>query len=91
VSFRAADGHYCRTFAMRQTQPIAGLACREAGGWRVRMAAQSAPLAAAASYRTAGDDIPAAVLEAMDQMIKGAPLDAAAEAQARAAGWQAAK
>jgi hypothetical protein len=89
VSFRATDGRYCRTFALRQAQPIAGLACRDADGWRVRMATQSAPLAPSAGYRTAGADFPAPVLEAMDQMIAGAPLDAAAEARARAQGWRA--
>ena len=91
VSFRAADGRYCRTFALRRAQPIAGLACREAGGWQIRIAAQTAPLSPAAGYRTASDEIPAPVLEAMDQMIAGAPLDAAAETRARAAGWQAPK
>jgi len=91
VSFRATDGDYCRTFVLRQAQPIAGLACREAGGWDVRIAARAPQLAPADSYRTAGDELSTPVLAAMDQIIQGAPLDAAGEAKARAAGWQKAK
>lgn len=91
VSFRATDGDYCRTFALRQAQPIAGLACRDPDGWRVRIAAQAPPLAAPGGFRTAGDEIPAPVMESVDQLIQGAPLDAAAEAKARAAGWRAVK
>jgi len=91
VSFRAIDGVYCRTFALRQATPIAGLACREPDGWRVRVAALSAALAPDGGYRTAGDETPAPVLEAMDQLIQGAPLDAAGEARAKAAGWRAPK
>ncbi len=87
VSFRSKDGDYCRTFALRQTKPLAGLACHEVGAWRVRIAAQSAPATPQGGYRTAGDEIPAPVLEAMDQTIDGAPLDAPGEAKAQAAGW----
>jgi hypothetical protein len=88
VSFRANDGDYCRTFMLRQAKPVAGLACREAGGWRVRVAALSPPPAPEAGYRTAGAETPAPVLETMDQLIAGAPLDAAGEARAKAAGWR---
>jgi hypothetical protein len=41
-----------------------------------------------AGYRQAGSDMPAAVLDAIDQRIAGASLDAAAERAARAQGWQ---
>ena len=91
VSFQATDGDYCRTFTVRQARPVAGLACRDPGGWRVRMAVEAAPLPAQGGYRTAGEETPAPVLEAMDQMIRGEPLDAAGEANARASGWRMAK
>ena len=90
VSFQASDGAYCRTFTLRRGAPVAGLACREPAGWRVRMAVE-APPAAASAYRLAGDETPAAVLEAVDAAIRGAPFDAAGEARAKAAGWRAAR
>ena len=88
VSFQGADGRYCRTFLTRQAHPLAGLACRNPAGWQVRMAVEAAPLASAAGgYATAAAETPAPVLEAVDQSIRGQPLDAAAEAKARDAGW----
>jgi len=36
----------------------------------------------------AGSQAPAAVMAAVDEMIAGAPLDAAGEARAKAAGWK---
>jgi hypothetical protein len=89
VSFRTADGSFCRTFTLRGAQAVAGLACREDAGWRVRIAADSQSPAPVGGYRTAADETPAPVLETMDQLIRGEPLDAAAESGARAAGWKA--
>ena len=89
VSFQAADGGFCRTFTLRQAQAVAGLACHEDGGWRVRIAAESRSAAPVSGYQTAADETPAPVLETMDQLIRGEPLDGAAEARARAAGWKA--
>jgi anti-sigma factor RsiW len=92
VSFLAADGRYCRTFTLRQAKPVAGLACREPSGWRVDMAMPAAPEAGApGGYQTAGDETPAPILDAVDAAIRGPPLDAAAEARARDAGWAARK
>jgi anti-sigma factor RsiW len=84
LSFKAKDGAYCRTFSAGAT---AGLACREGPAWAVRAAA---PVTAGAdtAYRTASSETPPAVLDAVDAMIQGAPLDAKAEAKARAAGWK---
>ncbi len=89
VSFQDSGGEYCRTFLLRHGGSLAGLACREPEGWRVRVAAQAAsPGPPRGAYVTAGEETPAAVLEAVDQSIRGAPLDAAAETRARAAGWR---
>lgn len=78
ITFAAADGAMCRTFVVRQTTETAGLACRARDGWRVRLAV---------SRNVPGDDAPAPVLEAVDQIIRGAPLDATSERAARDAGW----
>jgi hypothetical protein len=83
LTFRSADG-YCRTFS--QTA-VAGLACREKGGWKVRMAVAQAAHPAN-DYRTAASEAPPQVLEAAQDLMVGEPLDAKAEAAARAKGWK---
>jgi hypothetical protein len=47
-----------------------------------------APEQVQAEYRTAGSDTPGAVLAAVDSLIAGDPLDAAAERAARDSGWK---
>ncbi|HEU0225634.1 MAG TPA: hypothetical protein VFR29_09375 [Steroidobacteraceae bacterium] len=88
ISFRDRAGAYCRTFQLRQEAPLAGLACRADGEWRVQLlAAAAAPdgeLQPAAA-------MPMAVLQAVDAAIDGEPLDADAEAAARDSGWQPAR
>ena len=86
VSFRARSGDYCRTFVLREKQPLAGLACREGTAWQVVALAQSeAP--GGGGYRQAGSALPPGVAGTLDELIAGAPLDAAGEAAARARGW----
>jgi hypothetical protein len=88
VSFRARSGGYCRTFVLRESQSLAGLACREGPSWQVVALAQSAaPGAAGGGYRQAGSALPPAVASTLDALMAGEPLDAAAEAAARAHGW----
>ena len=86
VSFRNAQGSYCRLFAGAATD---GIACRADGQWRlVRTGAASA--AARGDYRQAGSaDI--AMLDAAQAMMAGDRLDAAQEARARRDGWETAK
>lgn len=84
LSFKAKDGGYCRTFAAGAT---AGLACRQRGAWTVKAAAPTAA-GDATAYQTASSQTPAAVLDVVDAMIDGAPLDAQAEAKARKRGWR---
>ncbi|NEX94028.1 anti-sigma factor, partial [Caulobacter sp. 17J65-9] len=88
LSFRATDGGYCRTFRVEKGEGLAGLACREDGRWRVRLAAAVEPQAAQGGYRTAGTETPPEVLSAVEAIIAGAPLDAAGEKTARDAGWR---
>ncbi|MDQ0463145.1 hypothetical protein QO010_000893 [Caulobacter ginsengisoli] len=84
VSFRKAGGAVCRTYTADSS---AGLACRDGGKWKVMVAVAQAP-ATSSEFRTAGSETPPAVLEAMDSLIVGEPLDAAGEAAAKKAGWR---
>jgi hypothetical protein len=84
LTFRDADGRWCRTFQSEQAG-VAGLACREADVWHLQALAPFQP--AAGELRTASADIPAPVLAAVDAALADDPLDAAAEARARDAGW----
>ncbi|HWI86385.1 MAG TPA: hypothetical protein VNT42_08700 [Sphingomonas sp.] len=81
LSFRDQGGSYCRSFTGTH---IAGVACRDAEGWQLRYAAPGS--ASSGDYRMAGGD--AARGDVIGAMIAGAPLDAAAERKARAAGWR---
>lgn len=85
LTFRDADGRWCRTFEAGDAG-VAGLACR--GGQRWRMQALAPFQAPASEVRMAGAETPAAVLAAVDGLIAGETLDAAAEARARDAGWR---
>jgi hypothetical protein len=84
TSFQARDGSYCRSFTLGAT---GGLACRDGGQWRIPVLAEGEPEQAGA-YRQAGSALPAAVLDAIDQRIAGAALDAQAERAARDRGWR---
>lgn len=85
LTFRDADGRWCRTFQAGEAG-VAGLACRSGEGWSLQALAPFE--AAAAEVRTAGADTPAVVLAAVDAVIAGETLDAAAETRARDAGWR---
>lgn len=82
LSFRARDGGYCRAFGLTRSN-VSGLACRDDGGWRIDIATVHA---AGGEVRMAG--AAPEVLAAVEARIEGEPLDAAAEARARDAGWR---
>ncbi len=84
VSFVAKDGNYCRSFMLPKT---AGLACRSGNDWRIPVMA-SAVAGADGAYRQAASEMPAAVLDAIDERIAGKALDAAAESAASKQGWK---
>lgn len=88
LGLRAADGGYCRTFVLARAPATAGLACRQAGQWRVVTLGEAR--ADAAGLRPASVALPPAVLAAVDAWIgDGAePLDAAGEREALRAGWE---
>lgn len=83
VSFRDARGGYCRIFTSSTAD---GIACREKKGWTLH---QTRPGAAQGKtdYVQAGSADPA-LMAAAQEMMAGDPLDAAAEQQARKAGWR---
>ena len=83
VSFLSKSGEYCRTF---QVQSLAGLACNDAGSWKVQVLVRTS--GANTEYRQAGSNMPSAVMQAVTESIAGEPLDAKAEAHARAEKWQ---
>lgn len=85
LSFRAADGRYCRVYEQRAgTETSEGLACREASGWQV--------LALAPSTTAPGELQPAggnAEVDALMNRLGGEQtLDAAAERALIQQGWQ---
>lgn len=88
VSFRAKSGEYCRTFAVRDGDSLAGLACREADDWRIRTLAQSEPSGRTPEYRMAGAVVPPIIMQAAEDAMQGDALDAEAEAAALKQGWK---
>ncbi|MES2444599.1 MAG: anti-sigma factor [Pseudomonadota bacterium] len=83
VSFRDAQGHYCRVF---QAPAVDGIACRENGGWALRRT-QAGAAGANGDYRQAAAANPELFAAAQD-MMAGDPLDPAAERAARDRGWR---
>ena len=88
LSFRAADAGYCRTFRLTRSDGSAGIACREPKGWSVRMLAATGPAPSAAVYRRAASDYPSAVMETVQSMAVGSPMDSTAERVAITRGWR---
>ena len=87
-SFRNHAGEYCRTFKTGRDQAISGIACHDDQRWSVRVAAAGPAATAAGAYRMAATETPPAVLAAVDAMIDGESLNAAAEAKARKQDWR---
>ncbi|MDP9109752.1 MAG: hypothetical protein M3N23_11890 [Pseudomonadota bacterium] len=99
MTFAAHDGGYCRSFVWTpasQSTPgkaLAGLACRKPADatpdWQIPVLAEAAPNAApVGNYRQAASAVPAAVLTEIDQRMRGAPLDAAAERALLSRRWR---
>jgi hypothetical protein len=88
VSFISRQGSYCRTFRLRGSANAAGLACHENQGWTVQVLAHEPGSQPQGQYRQAASDLAPAVVRAVADAIAGDPLDAPAEARARASGWQ---
>ena len=63
-----------------------GMACRDAQGWKLEALGEGAA-GARTEYRMAGADA-GAIMARAQSMADGPALDAEAEAEARATGWQ---
>ena len=79
LSFRDKTGRLCRSF---DTARLAGIACRDDDGWRLRLALQTGD-----GNRSGSSESPF-VGQAIDAMIAGDPLDAGEERAARDRGWR---
>ena len=90
LSFMSNDGAYCRSFTLGNAgQSLAGLACRSGSEWKIPALIEAAkPATPAGTYRMAAVEMPVAILEAIDQRISGAALDARAEQEALRQGWR---
>ncbi len=89
VSFLSKSGHYCRTFQLHDPIASGGLACNEAGNWKLEVLARAGASATQnPQYRPAGSNLPPAVIQAVNDNIAGDPLDAKSEASARAQQWR---
>ncbi len=88
LSFRNAEGAYCRSFVADASPPLAGLACRRGDGrWQLPVLVESSP-APGGELQQASSALPGAVLAELDARIDGEPLDASQERAARDAGWR---
>jgi hypothetical protein len=85
LSFRDAEGRYCRAFSGTGQ---AGLACKGADArWALQLLLP-AEAAASGELRTASSALPPALLAAVDARATGGTLDAEAERKARDSGWK---
>jgi Predicted transmembrane transcriptional regulator (anti-sigma factor) len=87
LSFRAADGHICRSFSVRTPPARAGLACHSAAGWALPVLVPAVP-SVGGELRQAASELPPAVQAAIDARLRGHVFDARQERTARAAGWR---
>jgi len=85
LTFASTKGEYCRTFKMPKAA-LAGLACRDAGVWRVPVTAELGA-AREGGYRMAGSETPPAIAASVDELIAGEVFDARQEQIARDRGW----
>jgi anti-sigma factor RsiW len=90
LSFRTRSGIYCRIFELEGRHALSGLACKEQQQWRI------ANLVAADAGRSppgplprgaVSSSLPAALQQAVNERLSGAPLDASEEAVARSKDW----
>lgn len=87
LSFRDRSGAYCRTFALRESSGLTGLACRAEQGWELHILSRGGGRDDA-TYRMAGASMPPEIMRAVQERIAGNPLDADAEESAKASGWR---
>jgi hypothetical protein len=87
ISYRSRDGQYCRTFALREPESSAGVACREGSVWRVQVLTRMLEEHAQPGRQSVAT-LPVAVRQVVEAQIDGEPLDAHAEANLRRRDWR---
>jgi hypothetical protein len=88
ISFRSNSGGYCRTFRV-PSAAYAGLACRSDEQWRIQLLGRNESASTNPSgYRQAASALPPWLAQEVESSIAGEPLDAGAEARARAERWR---
>ncbi|GJL96216.1 MAG: hypothetical protein DHS20C06_00330 [Hyphobacterium sp.] len=85
VTFRDETGRYCRAFRGTETG-TSGLACREGESWQVNLLVTGNG-GEAVGYQLASSPLPAIILESVDGLIEGDPLDAEAIETAAQSNW----
>jgi hypothetical protein len=85
LSFRAAGGEYCRTFALQAGS--GGLACRRDGRWSVELLDGAASQPGTDGFRQASSALSPAILGAIEARGAGEALTADEERQRIGAGW----
>ena len=84
LSFKSQSGQYCRAFA---GGVVSGIACRDAGGWRLEHTLSTGIASANTAYRQAGS-ADAELMSIAQSMSVDAPLTSAQEAAALTQKWQ---
>jgi hypothetical protein len=85
LATHAVPGGVCRDFLLESPDgALLGLACRDDGGWRLRL---GVPLDASEALRPAAADHPL-LAAALERLGASAPLDAASEAALLRRGWR---
>ena len=91
LSFVAKSGDYCRTFTISAPVSSAGLACRHAKRWEIRLLTQpGAAGTGSPEYRTASSALSPTIISTVEEQISGEPLDRNTEIEARKKEWQSA-
>ena len=88
LSFRSKSGEYCRTFGTYDSNLVVGFACRDAEAWRIDMLSSGPGTKPRGDYRMASTQLPAPIVQAIADRMRGEALDADEEAIARQRRWR---
>jgi hypothetical protein len=88
LTFGTGNGDHCRELELASVRGATQmLGCRRNGEWRLILASYTASASTDGVYRPASGPSPA-LDAAIDELIEGAPLDAAAERELMSRGWR---
>jgi len=85
LSFRAAGGEYCRTFALQAGS--GGVACRRDGRWSVQLLDGAAAQPGTDDFRQASSALTPPILDAITALGAGEPLTTDEEQRLVRSGW----